>query len=337
MRENARANPIIEGKRIFITGGAGFIGASLIERLIRENEITVFDSFRRDALSSKPYRNHKNLTVIKGDVLDREAVTSAMEGANIVVHAAAIAGIDTVSQMPAETMLINMSGTSNVLEGAKRLPELERFVNFSTSEVFGGAAFNSEESDPSSIGAVGEARWTYAVSKLATEHLAFAYHRQYGMPTVTLRPFNIYGPGQVGEGALHVFIRRALENEDLNIFGEGHQIRAWCYIDDMIEGLMLTLKHSDAVGESFNIGNARAVTTIHGLAQTVCRVLYSKSNIVFKPPLTSDIELRIPSVRKAKELIGFEAKMDLEDGIRRTADWYREHFDQLPDLPDIFK
>jgi UDP-glucose 4-epimerase len=337
MNNRPKPSSTIEGKRVFITGGAGFIGASLIERLVRHNEIVVFDNFRRDALSSKSYRNHNNLKVIKGDVLDSEAVNDAMQGANIIVHAAAIAGIDSVSKMPADTMLINMSGTSNVLEAAKRLPCLERFINFSTSEVFGGAAFNSEESDPSNIGAVGEARWTYAVSKLATEHLAFAYHRQYGIPITTLRPFNIYGPGQVGEGAMHVFIRRALENEDLNIFGEGNQIRAWCYIDDMVDALMLTMTHPDAVGESFNIGNSRAVITVLGLAQTVCRVLYSKSNIVFKPPLSSDIELRIPSAKKVKEMIGFEAKVDLEDGIRRTADWYREQNDKLPVLPDIFK
>lgn len=328
---------VIQNKEIFITGGAGFIGSTLIGRLIENNRITVYDNFNRNSLSSKPYAAHPNLHVVEGDIRDAQKLCAAMSGAQIVVHAAAIAGIDTVIRKPADTLNINITGTTNVFEAARNLPNLERLVNFSTSEVFGQAAFNSEETDTASIGAVGEARWTYAVSKLATEHMAFAYNRQFGIPSTTLRPFNIYGPGQVGEGALHIFIRKALTNEDIFVFGDGHQIRAWCYIDDMIEGLMLSIVHPGAIGESFNIGNARAVTTVLGLAQTVCRVLESKSKIVFRPPLASDIELRIPSVKKAAEVIGFRARTDLEEGIVRTARWYKERLQELPELPDIFK
>lgn len=327
----------VKGKNIFITGGAGFIGSTLIGRLIEDNKITVYDNYNRDSLSGKSYSGHPNLNVVKGDILDVKALSEAMGDANIIVHCAAIAGIDTVIKKPVDTLKINMLGTSNIFEAAKKLKNLERLVNFSTSEVFGQAAFNSEETDASSIGAVGEARWTYAVSKLATEHMAFAYHRQYDIPATTLRPFNIYGPGQVGEGALHIFIRKALQNDDLFIFGEGHQIRAWCYVDDMIDGLMMAIQHKDAIGESFNIGNAKAVTTILGLAQTVCRVLESKSKIVFKPPLSSDIELRIPSIKKAKEVIGFSARVDLEEGIAKTAQWYKKRLDNLPELSSMFK
>lgn len=326
----------LTGKKVFITGGAGFIGSSLIGTLIENNRITVFDTFQRDALSNKPYAKHSNLRLIRGSVLDSDALCREMRDHTIVVHCAAIAGIDTVAKRPTETMHVNMLGTANVLMAASRVDNLERVVNFSTSEVFGGAAFNSEESDNSSIGACGEARWTYAVSKLAGEHLAYAYFRQFGMPCVTVRPFNIYGPGQIGEGALHVFIRRALKNEDIFIFGGGTQIRAWCYIDDMIEGLMSVMTRHEAVGESLNIGNARAVITILGLAQTVCRVLNSQSHILFKEALSSDIELRIPSVKKAQELIGFTASVDLEEGIRRTAEWYTRHNAELPKLPEMF-
>lgn len=323
-------------KNILITGGAGFIGASLIGRLVEKNKITVFDTFTRNALENMDYGRHANLAIVKGSILDKERIRGAIQGKQIIVHCAAVAGIDTVAKCPSDTMLINMMGTAHILEAARKVEGIERIVNFSTSEVFGGTAFNSEESHNSNIGAVGEARWTYAVSKLAGEHLAFAYCRQYGLPTVTLRPFNIYGPGQIGEGAMHVFIRKALRDEDLCIFGEGNQIRAWCYIDDMIEGLLETMTNPRALGESFNIGNARAVMTILGLAQTVCRVLNSKSRIVFRKALSSDIELRIPSVRKARELIGFEAKVDLEEGIRRTAEWYMKHEKDLPDLPALF-
>jgi UDP-glucose 4-epimerase len=174
-------------------------------------------------------------------------------------------------------------------------------------------------------GSAGEARWVYAVSKLAGEHLAHAYFKEHGLPVVTIRPFNVYGPGQTGEGAIQIFIRRALQNEAISIYGDGTQIRAWCYVDDMIEGLMYALESPNALGESFNIGNARAVTTIFGLAETICRVLDSKSQIIFRPPLSADIELRIPETNKAEKLLGFKAKVDLEEGIRQTAAWYREN------------
>jgi UDP-glucose 4-epimerase len=315
--------PTITNQRILITGGAGFIGSTLIGKLVADNDIVVFDDLRRDALSSRPYGKHPRLKIIRGDVLDREGLRQSIQGATMVVHCAAIAGIDTVIKRPTETMRINMLGTANVLEAAMGVKGLTRFINFSTSEVFGRSAFRADEGDLTEIGAVGEARWTYAVSKLAAEHLAKAYHQEFGMPAVTLRPFNVYGPGQVGEGALRTFILRALKGEEIQIHGDGNQIRAWCYIDDFIEGLLLSMTHPRAVGESFNIGNSRAVVTIFGLAQTVVRVLESRSSIRFTQKSYADVELRVPSVKKARELIGFEAQVDLEEGIRLTAEFYR--------------
>lgn len=317
----------IEGKKIFITGGAGFIGSTLVERLVHQNQITVYDSFRRDSLSRSPVKDHVNLTIVEGDILDSLKLSNAMTGHEIIVHCAAIAGIDTVIERPTETMRINMVGTALVLEAAKSLDSLERLVDFSTSEVFGQSAFRADEGDTTHVGAVGEARWTYAVSKLAGEHLAKAYHQEFGMPVVTLRPFNVYGPGQVGEGALRTFVLRALKNETIEIHGDGNQIRAWCYVDDFVEGLMRCIIDPDAIGESFNIGNARAVVTIYGLAQAVVRVLESQSEIQFSRKNYVDVELRVPSVDKARRLLGFEAEVDLEEGLRRTADYYR-HLDE---------
>ncbi len=313
---------MISGKTIFITGGAGFIGSTLVGHLIDSNRVIAYDNFRRNALINKSYSNHPNLVVIEGNVLNFRHLMKAMEKADIVVHCAAIAGIDTVIIKPTETMRVNLIGTANVLEAAKYLDNLQRFVDFSTSEVFGQSAFRAEENHTTHIGAVGEARWTYAVSKLAGEHLSKAYNEEFGMPTVTLRPFNIYGPGQVGEGAMRIFIERALRNEEIEIHGEGNQIRAWCYVDDFIEGLLLAMIHPAAIGNSFNIGNARAVLTIYGLAQTVVRVLGSSSRIRHINKDYADVELRVPSVTKARELIGFEAKIDLEEGILRTADYF---------------
>ncbi|HVF80398.1 MAG TPA: NAD-dependent epimerase/dehydratase family protein, partial [Flavisolibacter sp.] len=257
------------------------------------------------------------------DVLDAPLLTKSMKGADIVIHAAGIAGIDTVIKDPVKTMQVNMIGTANALEAACVNNIKDRFIDFSTSEVFGSMAFKSTEIDQTVSGSAGEARWTYAVSKLAGEHLAYAYYRQYKLPIVTIRPFNVYGPGQTGEGAMQIFIKKALRNETIHIDGDGTQIRAWCYVDDFVDCLVRCIEYPGAIGESFNIGNARAVITVLGLAQTVCRVLQSKSKIVFAPPLSADIAIRIPSVEKADQVLGFKAKVDLEEGIENTADWFK--------------
>lgn len=315
---------MISNKHIFITGGAGFIANNLIRCLIDQNRITVYDNFHRDTLSSSGFANHRHLSIVKRDVLDFEHLTSSMRGADIVIHAAAIAGIDTIVKDPVKTMRVNMIGTANALEAAKINGVNDRFVDFSTSEIFGSMAFKSTEESNTVAGSAGEARWVYAVSKLAGEHLAHAYYKQFGLPCVTVRPFNIYGPGQTGEGALQVFIRRAIRNEDVFINGDGTQIRAWCYVDDFVDCLMRCIEDRKAIGESFNIGNARGVITTLGLAQMVCRVLESKSNILFREQLSADIELRIPAVEKAEKLLGFKAKVDLEEGILRTAEYFKQ-------------
>ncbi len=315
---------MIKGQTIFVTGGAGFIGSALIGRLIDDNAVVVFDNFERDSLKYQTFADHENLRVINGDVLDYDAVARGMEGANLIVHCAGIAGIDTVIKRPTKTLSVNIIGTYNVLEAAKSLTNLDRIVCFSTSEVFGSNALSSKETDQTVIGAVGAARWSYAVSKLAEEHLAVAYFNEIGLPTAVVRPFNVYGPRQVGAGALKIFVQQALKHAPIKIHGEGTQIRAWCYIDDMVDGTLLTMAAREAIGESFNIGNKRSVETIYGLANTVVRILESASSIEFGPAPGQDIELRIPNVDKAKALLGFEAKIDLEEGIRRTADFYRD-------------
>lgn len=316
---------MIRNKKIFISGGAGFIANTLIKSLISDNKIIAFDNFQRDTLSNSGIAKHVNLTIIKGDVLNQDALIQSMEGSDIVVHAAGIAGIDTVIIDPVRTMRVNMIGTANALEAAIINKVKDRFIDFSTSEIFGTMAYKSTEDSNTVSGSAGEARWVYAVSKLAGEHLTHAYYKQHKLPTVTVRPFNVYGPGQTGEGALQIFIKRALKNEDIFINGDGTQIRAWCYVDDFVDCLLRCLEDPKAIGESFNLGNARAVMTTLGLAQTVCRVLNSKSRILFRDQLSADIELRIPSVEKAERILGFKAKVDLDEGIVRTAEYFKSH------------
>lgn len=311
----------LTGKRLFITGGAGFIGTWLCARLVEDNELVIFDNGRRDAIRHTDLAKHKNVTFVRGDVMDLDAVTRNMEGCQIVVHLAAIAGVDDVFNHPVLTMKVNMIGTYNVLEAALK-HRVERVLDFSTSEVFGSYAFRVQEGDVTSLGAVGESRWTYAVSKLATEHLAHNYYKEFGLPTASIRPFNIYGPQQVGQGAIHAFVVRALRGEDLVVHNDGSQIRAWCFVDDIVDGVVLALVRPEAVGHAFNIGNPRSVVTTYNLAREVVRISQSKSKIRFEKINRADVELRIPSIAKAEALLGFEPKVDLEEGLQRTLEWY---------------
>jgi UDP-glucose 4-epimerase len=314
----------LEGKRILITGGAGFIGTTLARRLVERNEIVAVDNLHRDALTDTDLFEHPNLTFHHGDVLDGELVKELAQGATQVVHAAAIAGVDTVLESPVRTMRVNVIGAYNALEAALATREtVERFVGFSTSEVFGTHAFRVDETHVTTQGSVGEARWTYAVSKLAGEHMSRAYYDEFGLPTVSVRPFNVYGPGQIGGGAIRAFIEAALERRELVIHGDGSQIRAWCYVDDMVEALLCCLEHPAAVGESFNVGNARSAVTIYDLAQRIKRLTGAPGELVFRPLHYTDVELRIPNVDKARELIGFEAGVELDEGLARTIAWYK--------------
>jgi UDP-glucose 4-epimerase len=315
----------LEGKRVFITGGAGFIGTTLARELVERNTVVAFDNLHRDALAATGLADHENFTLIQGDVLDAAAVRDAARGATHVVHCAAIAGVDTVLESPVRTMRVNVIGTYNVLEAALATgTTVERFVDFSTSEVFGTHAFRVQEGQVSTIGSVGEARWTYAVSKLAGEHMAHAYHDELGLPTVTVHPFNVYGPGQIGGGAIRAFIETVLRGNELVIHGDGSQIRAWCYVTDMVSGVLACLERPEAVGQAFNIGNPRSAVTIYDLAQRIKRLMHYDGEIVFQPLHYADVELRIPNVEKARELLGWEPQVELDDGLQKTIAWYRE-------------
>jgi nucleoside-diphosphate-sugar epimerase len=316
---------VLEGKRIFVTGGAGFIGTTLARELVERNTVVAFDNLHRDAVSGTEVAEHPNFSLVSGDILDADALREAAAGATHFVHCAAIAGVDTVLASPVRTMRVNVIGTYNALEAAVATQDtLERFVDFSTSEVFGTHAFRVSEGQVSTIGSVGEARWTYAVSKLAGEHMAHAYHDELGLPTVTVHPFNVYGPGQIGGGAIRAFIETVLAGGDLTIHGDGSQIRAWTYVTDMVSGVLLCLERPEAVGQAFNIGNPRSAVTIYDLAQRVKRLSDSRGDIVFQPLHYADVELRIPNVEKARELLGWEPLVELDDGLERTIAWYRE-------------
>lgn len=311
---------------VLLTGGAGFIGTALAARLLENNRVRILDNLRRNALVEAGLMAHPQLDLQVGDVRDYEVVRRAMVDVDRVVHLASIAGVDTVLRDPVTTMETSLEGTMHVLRAAKESRRIKRLIDFSTSEVFGTYAYRVREGDVTQLGAVGEARWTYAVSKLATEHLCHTYYKQFDLPTCAIRPFNIYGPGQVGEGAVHRFVTRALSNQTLEVHNDGSQIRAWCYIADIIEAIMLALTHERAPGETFNVGNPRSTLTIYHLAQLVRRLAGSSVDIAFTSWDAVDVELRVPDVSKAERLLGFRARTDLEEGLQRTLEWYRARY-----------
>lgn len=317
----------IKNKKILLTGGAGFIGSTLAKELAGKNEILIYDNFSRDSIRYKKL-GKSGVTIIKDDVLNADGLRKACEDfrPEIVVHLAAIAGIDTVIIDPIKTLNVNINGTLNLLNALKKYSgRLERVVDFSTSEVLGAYAYKSSEKSSTNFAPVGEGRWTYSISKVTGEHLVHSFYKQHGYPCVTIRPFNIYGPGQVGEGAIQIFIRNVVKGKNIEIHGDGDQIRSWCYIDDMIDGIGLCITNNKAVGEVFNIGNPKGTITITSLAEKIVHLCKAKSRIVYVPKNYVDVELRIPSIEKAQSLLGFVPKVGLDEGILRTFKWYKEN------------
>lgn len=315
----------IKNKTIFITGGAGFIGTHLTQCLADKNKIVIYDNFHRDALSKSSIFSHKNVEIIKGDILNLDLLKKSLPKADYIIHLAAIAGIDSVIKDPVKTIEINAIGTYYMLEAAKELKSLKRFLYFSTSEIFGAKAYRVKEDDNAVLGKVGEPRWVYATGKYFGEHMIAAYSKKYKLPYTILRPFNIYGPQQVGEGAIQVFIKKALKNENIKISGDGGQIRTWTYVDDLLEGVFLSLSKDKAKNQIFNIANAESQITILNLARKIINLTHSKSKISHFEQKGVDVYLRVPRVDKAAKLLGFKAKVDLEQGLERTIKWFKKN------------
>lgn len=306
------------GKTIALTGGTGFVGAAIARRLAPGNELRLLDL----GLHGQGAPEGVDATVVTADVRDADAVADFVAGADIVIHLASIAGVHSVLTKPVATVDTTLLGSLNVLRAAAA-NNAERVLLFSTSEVAGKFAYNAGEDATMSGTNVDELRWTYAATKLAGEFAAAAYHAEHGLPTVCLRPFNIYGPGQLGSGAIREFCRRAVRGEPLVVRGEGSQIRAWCYIDDVADFVELACLRDEAAGKVFNVGNPRSVVTVAELAKLVVRLAESSSEITYVPTTEVDVELRVPNITRARELLGFEPKVDLEEGLLHTLKWFR--------------
>jgi len=309
-------------RRILLTGGAGFIGSHVAERLANDHELVLFDVFRRDSLSqTEGLIDLTNVRVVRGDVLDTASLSEAMEGVDTVIHLAAIAGVSSYYTEPVRTLKVNLLGTVNVLEEAAR-QNIEKFIYFSTSEVFGADAMFAGESWPCGIGPSSEPRWTYATSKLAGEQFTLRTAEEAGFRAVIVRPFNIYGPRQTGEGAISNFVSAAIANEPLVVHGDGTEVRAWCYVDDLVDAVTAILDVTLDQNESFNIGNPHEIETTLGLARRVSACIDGVM-IKFEDVTRAPVRARVPDTGKANKLLGFRPQVSLEAGLSRTIDWFR--------------
>ena len=306
-----------------LTGGAGFIGSHIAERLADDHELVLFDVFRRDSLSqTEGLIDLTNVRVVHGDVLDTASLSEAMAGVDTVIHLAAIAGVSSYYTEPVRTLKVNLLGTVNVLEEAAR-QNVEKFIYFSTSEVFGADAMFANESWPCGIGPSSEPRWTYATSKFAGEQFTLRTAEQSGFRAAIVRPFNIYGPRQTGEGAISNFVSAALANEPLVVHGDGTEVRAWCYVDDIVDAVTAILDVELDQNESFNIGNPHEIATTLGLAHRVSASIDGVT-IKFEDVTRAPVRARVPDTGKANKLLGFSPQVSLEAGLSRTIDWYRQ-------------
>ena len=321
----------IAGKKIVITGGTGFIATHVAKRLADQNLLTLLGPRLEGAgFESSGLKYHPNVTRKICDLTIPNQIEETLGEPDIIIHTAGFVGVQKVIQQSMQAYAVNLIGTQNLLatladpvsgKVKRKLPD--QFVNFSTSEVMGGAAYLCKETDPAMIGSSTEPRWIYAMSKLATEHICGAYHRTFNLPTVNVRPFNVYGPYRTGGHAMKVFISAALRREPITVHGDGAQLRAWCYVDDFVDGMMLLLNNPQATGRTYQIGNPACSITMRSLAFMVKSVLSSGSEVVFIPKDYADMELRIPDVSKAVKELGYSPKVSLEEGILLAAESYR--------------
>lgn len=315
-----------EGQQILVTGGAGFIGSHLVERLLRERQrVVVIDDLstgNRENLAS--VATHPNLRLIIAKISTCAELPELVAQSAAIYHLAAAVGVDLVIKEPIHVLATNQHETEVLLAQAAKNPVPTLVA--STSEVYGKsekAVFR--EDDDLLIGPPHHSRWGYACSKLMDEFLALAYARQYRLPVVIARLFNTVGPRQTGRFGMVLprFIAATRQNKPLKVFGDGRQTRCFCYVLDTVEALIRLLHTPAAFGQIFNVGGTEEVT-IHELAQKVIDTLHSTSAIELVPyeqayaPGFEDMRRRKPSVDKLAQTIGFRPQTSLQEIIQRT-------------------
>lgn len=308
---------------VLITGGAGFLGSNLAVKLCESSRVRLFDNLARNSLPHLDYPLLDKAELVKGDITDPMAVKKAVEDVDTVIHMAAIAGVHNYYSKPFEVMRVNVGGVLNLLS-ALQGTNVKRLVFVSTSEVYGTEAKNVDENAPLATGDINEMRWSYAVSKIAGEKACAAFAKQTGISTAVLRPFNIFGPGQTGEGAIRDMALAALKGETVKVHGDGSQVRAWCHVDDFIDGTLSVLKADEIGFEVFNIGNSSNACSIAELAELIVDSAGTGAKIEKEPHFGTDIRYRTPDISKAADVLGYEPKIGIKEGLKPTVAWYKQ-------------
>lgn len=309
--------------RVLITGGAGFIGSHLAERLITEgHSVTALDDMSTGRIENlKSLADNNQFALVEGNILDRELVQDLVDKSDIVFHLAAAVGVKLIMDEPSRSILTNVTGTENVLQAC--LKDSKPIYLASTSEVYGKTTkFPFQEDDDLTIGATVNLRWSYACAKTLDEFLALAFAREKQLPVVILRFFNTTGPRQTGRYGMVLpnFVQSALDGEPLMVHGTGEQSRCFGHVFDVVESLIRLMKTPDAIGQVYNIGTDEEVS-IKKLAQTVIAATGSKSKIELIPyesvyPVGfEDMNRRLPDVSKLQAAIDFRPQRKLAEII----------------------
>ncbi|PPB79518.1 UDP-glucose 4-epimerase [Albidovulum inexpectatum] len=309
--------------KILITGGAGFIGSHLAERLIREgHDVTALDDLstgRRENLVS--IAAHPRFRLVEGSVLDTDLVEDLVDACDLVFHLAAAVGVKLIMEQPSRSILTNVGGTEAVLKAALR--DRKPVFVASTSEVYGKSTrLPFHEDDDLVIGATRNLRWSYASAKQIDEFLALAFAREADLPVVILRFFNTTGPRQTGRYGMVVpnFVQAALEDRPLTVHGDGQQSRCFGHVADVVEALVRLMDCDAARGRVFNIGNDQEVT-IRALAERIIAMTGSNAPIIHVPYESvypegfEDMARRIPDVSRLEQTIGFRPRRGLDEII----------------------
>jgi UDP-glucose 4-epimerase len=311
--------------RVFITGGAGFIGSHLADHYVNTgHQVTLFDNFSTGSQANIAHLDNK-VTTIDGDIRNIQLVDQLTKDSDLVLHMAAALGVNTILESPIESMSTNITGSEVVLNAAAKYNK--RIIIASTSEIYGKNPKQPlSETDDRVVGAPQKIRWTYSDAKAIEEAMAFALHQEKKLPVTTVRLFNTVGPRQTGRYGMVVprFVQAALKNEPITIYGDGTQSRVFCHVADAVAAIAAMAEIDSTIGDVFNVGGTGEVT-IKQLAEQVLALTGSKSEITYTPYSDAypagfeDIQRRVPDISKVKGAIGWEPSKDLKQIISDIA------------------
>jgi nucleoside-diphosphate-sugar epimerase len=318
-------------KTYLITGGAGFIGSHLASDLISGgSRVLVVDNLSTGRLENIAHlRGHPSFSFARASITDDVVMDRMTSQADVIIHLAAAVGVQLIVSRPVHTIETNIMGCEAVLKLALRYGC--RVLVASTSEVYGkGQRIPFSEEDDVLLGATSKSRWAYAASKMVDEFLGMAYHREYGLEVVPFRLFNTVGPRQTGRYGMVIprFVRQAITNEPITIYGDGSQQRCFCDVRDVVRALEGLALHPEAPGKVWNIGGTEEVTILN-LAERVKALTKSNSEIVFVPyadayaPGFEDMQRRVPDTTRIRSLLGWSAERKLDDVLCDVIDFER--------------